>query len=74
MGDGIIYITNILSTNIKNAIPTNVASPKSENVSTNCYVEKVRYKIDYYILHTVLLVIDYITIYNCYYLLSLCKT
>ena len=47
--DEIISVMDILSTKQTNTIAT--------NVSINCYSEKVRYNIDYYILHADLLVI-----------------
>ena len=49
MCDEIISVMDIVSTKITNAIVT--------NPSINCHSEKVRYKIDCYILHTILLVI-----------------
>ena len=45
----IISVMNIASTKITNTIAT--------NVSINCHNKKVRYKVDCYILHTVLVVI-----------------
>ena len=51
-----------------------IATKKTNVVSTaliNCHNRKVT---DCYILHTVLLVINHITIDNYYYLISLCKT
>ena len=45
--------TNTTSTNVTNTLPTNVMS----TVSRNLHNKKVNFKMDYYILHTVLLVI-----------------
>ena len=52
---------DIVSTNMTNTIPT--------NMSTNSDGKKVRYKMDCYILHTVLLVMVllFITIIICYH-------
>ena len=47
--DEILSVMDIVSTKMTNTIAT--------NVSINCHSKKVRYKIDCYILHTVLLVI-----------------
>ena len=47
--DEVIYVTTIVSTNMTNTI--------SANVSTNSNGKKVRYKMDCYIFHTVLIVI-----------------
>ena len=52
MCDVIMYVMDIVPKNVANTIATNVTSA----VSTNFY-KKVRYKMDFYILHTVLLVI-----------------
>ena len=57
----IISVMNIVSTKMTNTIAT--------NISINCHNEKVRYKIDCYILHTLLLAIILvliITIICCY--------
>ena len=52
-----------------NIISTEMRNTRATNVSLNCDSEKVRYKIDYYFLHTVLLVIILLlAIANiCYY-------
>ena len=50
--DEIINATDNVSTNVTNTIPTNFMSI----VSTNVHSKKVGYKMDCYILHTVLLV------------------
>ena len=59
--------TDCVSTKVTNNIPTNFAN----TVSIDPDDEKVRTKMDYYILHTSILVI---TLHNRYYLLSLWKT
>ena len=53
-------------------MPTDMTNIISTNVSPNYDGKKVRYKIDFYILHLVLLVIIYSS-RNRYYFLSLCK-
>ena len=57
-------VTNSISTNVANTVPKNVTNTVpafvTSTVSTNFHNKKVRNKI--------------ITIHNCYYLLSLCKT
>ena len=63
--DEIISAMDILSTKKTNATAT--------NVSINCYNEKIRYKIDCYISHTVLLPIILLLTITNYYLLALCK-
>ena len=63
--DSVLYGTNCtIPTNVTNTISTNVAS----TVSINSDYKKVRYKMDSYILHTVLLVIIllFITAIICY--------
>ena len=50
--DEIIYVMDIVSTNLTNTILTNMA-----NVSASSDVKKVRYNMDSYNLHTALLVI-----------------
>ena len=57
--DEIIYVINIVSTKMTNTIAT--------NVSINSDDKKVRYKIDYYILQTVLLVITLLLSTITYY-------
>ena len=52
MCDEIIYVMDIGSTNVANAISANVM--KAASRSSRC--KEVRYKMDYYILHTALLV------------------
>ena len=52
MCDETIYVMNIVSTNVANAISANVM--KAASRSSTC--KEVRYKMDYYILHAVLLV------------------
>ena len=46
----------------------------AKDASINCHNKNVRCKIDWYILHTVLLVIKLRTIHNRYHFLSLCKS
>ena len=62
--DEIIYAMDIVSTKMTNDLATST-------VSINCHNKKVRYNIDSYILHTVLLVIILllliITIICCHY-------
>ena len=57
----VISYMDIVSTKMTNTI--------AKNTSTNCQNEKVRYKIDCYILHTVLLAIILLLIITiiCYY-------
>ena len=61
MCDEIINVTDSVSTNVINTILRNMTNTISINVmstvSKNSDDKKVRYKIDCYILHTVLLVI-----------------
>ena len=54
--DEIISVMDIVSTNTI-----------AKNVSINCHNKKVRYKIDCYILYTVLLMIVLLLIIICYY-------
>ena len=65
--DKIINDTGSVSTNVTNTIPTNMTNTILTNVtntvSINSNDKKVEYKMDCYILHTV--------IYNRYYLLPL---
>ena len=72
--DEIIYVMNTASTKKANTV--------AANMTINHYDKKVRYKIDCYILHTVLfaiiftiiiIIIIIIIIDNYYYWLSLCK-
>ena len=60
-----------VSASLTNTVPTFVANTISTNVtsmmSTNSYGKKVKYKIDCYILHTVLLVIILFIIAVIYY-------
>ena len=51
--DEFVSVMDIVSMKTKNTIATNVTS----TASINCYSKKVRYKIDCYIVHIVLLVI-----------------
>ena len=51
--DEIIYVMDIVPTKMTNTIAVNATS----TVSINCHNRNVRYKIDWYILHTVLLAI-----------------
>ena len=62
--DEIIYVMDIVSTKITNTIAT--------NMWINCHDKKVRYKLDCYILHRVLLVIILllITTIICYHYAS----
>ena len=57
----IISATDIVSTNVTNTIPTNVTKTIPTNVTSTLLTasddKKVKYKMDCYILHTVLLVI-----------------
>ena len=55
--DEIVYVMNIVSTNMANAIKTIMTNTISTNMSTNYDRKKVRYKMDCYIFHTVLLMI-----------------
>ena len=59
--DEIINATNSVPTNVTSIISANVANTKAKNVictvSINSDDKKVRYKMDCYILHTVLLAI-----------------
>ena len=64
--DSVITFDEII--NAADKVSTNVTS----TVPKHFYNKNLRYKMDCYILHTVLLVII-ITIRNRYYLLSLCK-
>ena len=59
--DEIIYVMNTASTKKANTV--------AANMSINHYDKKVRYKIDCYILHTVLFAIIYLLITNiiCYH-------
>ena len=59
--DEIISVMDIVSTKKTHTIAT--------NVSTNCHTKTLRYKIDCYILHTVLLAITLLLIITiiCYY-------
>ena len=59
--DEIISVVDIVSIKKTNTI--------ARNVTKNCHSKKVRYKIDLYILHTVLLVIVLLLIITiiCYY-------
>ena len=50
---------DILSTKMTNTITT--------NMSINCHSKKVRYKIDCYILKTVIILLFIITIIYCHY-------
>ena len=61
--DEIKYVLDIVLKNVENTIRTNVTSILSIN-----FRKKVRYKIDCYILHTILLVIilPFITAIICY--------
>ena len=52
----VIYVLDIKSTNTTNNLPVSITNTIPTNIKTN-YEDKVRYKIDCYILHTVLLVI-----------------
>ena len=65
MCDKIIYVMDILSTNRLNALIANVMS----NVSINLNDKKVSYKINFYILHMVLLSIMllFIIAVSCYH-------
>ena len=67
--DEIINFTDSVSTNLTNAVPTDVTS----TISVNCDDKKVRYKIDCYI-HTISLIINslllllvVISVGCCYY-------
>ena len=61
----IVNVANSVSTNITNTVPTNV----TRTVSINSDYKKVRYKMDYYILHTFLLVtiLLFIMAHICYH-------
>ena len=63
--DEIISVMYIVSTKMANTIATNVTS----TASVNCHSKNVRYKIDCYILHTVLLAIILLLIISiiCYH-------
>ena len=75
--DEVINFTDSVSTNVTNTISKNV----TVTVPINSDDKKVRYKMDYYIFHTFLIVVIYITInitnnitiHHRYYLLSLRK-
>ena len=58
----IINATDCASTNVTNTIPTNMTNTTSTNVpnavSMNSNDKKVRFKVDSYIFHTILLVIE----------------
>ena len=66
MCDEIINVTDGVSTNVINTIIRNMTNTASINVmstvSKNSDDKKVRYKVDCYILHTVLLVITWLYI------------
>ena len=53
--DEIMYVMDIVSTNMTNTIPTNITNIMSTNVSTNSDGKKVKDKVN--VLRTVLLVI-----------------
>ena len=53
MRDEITYALDIVSTKVVNSITTNVTN----TVSINRHIKKIRYKMDGYILQTVLVVI-----------------
>ena len=53
MRDEITYALDIVSTKVVNSITTNVTN----TVSINRHIKKIRYKMDCYILQTVLVVI-----------------
>ena len=55
--DEIIYVMNTVPTNMTNTIPTNITNAMSTNASTNSDSKRVRYEMDCYILHIILLVI-----------------
>ena len=59
--DEIISVMDVVSTKMANTLAT--------NVTKNCHCKKVRYKIDFYILHTVLSVITLLLIITiiCYH-------
>ena len=75
--DEVINFRDSVSTNVTNTISKNV----TVTVPINSDDKKVRYKMDYYIFHTFLIVVIYITInitnnitiHHRYYLLSLRK-
>ena len=73
MCDEIINVTDSVSTNVINTIIRNMTNTISINVmstvSKNSDDKKVRYKIDCYILHTVLLVTTWLYIITiiCYH-------
>ena len=73
MCDEIINVTDGVSTNVINTIIRNMTNTVSINVmstvSKNSDDKKVRYKVDCYILHTVLLVITWLYIITiiCYH-------
>ena len=63
--DEIIFVMDIATTNMANTIATNATSV----VSINCHNKKVRFKVDCYILHTVILEIILLLIITiiCYH-------
>ena len=70
--DEIMYVMDVASTNLTNIIPTNVTNTILANVTSivpSNFHKKVRYKMDCYILHTVLLVIKLLLIITivCYH-------
>ena len=73
MCDEFINSTHSVSTNVTNAIQTNMTNIISTNVTSTLSMDsddkKVRYKMDCYILHAILLVIIllFITTIICYY-------
>ena len=53
----VMYVLDSVSTNTTNNLPVSITNTIPTNITTNYEDKKVRYKIDCYILHAILLVI-----------------